>query len=584
MQDQLVGAATDLVDGVDQPAAEADLLGDSLRLEACTLMERAANDDRQQRWQAAVLTGDLLDRARRALAVKEMEPSTFARVLRSSVLIRDMAAVPDLPADPVLDELITHTTEHGLASHNAAAQALRGNLAEARGDLDEAMDAAVNAMVTVELINEPSLERVFASNDIATLLLRLGLVRTAAQCYGNAATDAEAAGLRREYIITLGNQVASELLYAMALERTPEPQRAERHFAIAVELAKQGVRYWQQMQPERMREDHAAGFRAALAVDGLQVASDALSSPAPQSSPESSESPKSPKSPESPRSLPGSPDAGAAAEELEAQLRIHLASNDPECRLLPGIMLARRLAATGRREEARDLLGELAEWPRLYQAQPQLRVAVIRHLCAVDDPGPMPRYVTALENELWSQWVSRGRDLRARLERERLRRKHGPIRALAAEDPLTGLPNRRALDELLADQASADAPGAVAMVDLDELRVVNFRGSHADGDATLRAVAVAMRATLPATDSVIRYGGDEFVVLLPGDDVDTAAEKVERVVAAIAALPADRGHGVTASAGLVAVAPDESADSILVRADDAMSQAKQDGGNRVQIA
>ena len=541
MHDQLSGGAIDLVNGVSQPAAAAGEPGDALRREACTLIERAQQDDRQQRWEAAVLSGDLLDRSRRALAGRQMRPSTFARILRSMVLVRSYADLADLPPDPVLDELVTHTTEHGLASHNAAAQALRGNLAQARGRLDEAMDAAVNAMVTVEL-TEPSLERVFALNDIATLLLRLGAVGMAAQSYANAAADAERAGLLREYIIVLGNRVMSEVVHGLALERTNTPELALDHFATAVDLAREGLKRWQRADPPPdLREDHAAGFRAALAFDSCD-------------------------------------------DELESQLRGHLTSVDAECRLVPGIALARRLTTTGRRDEARELLAELADWPSLPQAQPQLRVSVIRHLHEAETPGEVPRYIRALEAELWSHWVARALDLRARLERERLRREHAPIRALASEDPLTGLPNRRALDELLTKLAGLDQPGAVAMVDLDGLRMINRRGRHVDGDATLRAVAVAMRGTLPATDCVVRYGGDEFVLLMPGDDVETATAKTRRVVAAIAALPPDRGFGVTASVGIVAVHPGESVDSILVRADDAMNCAKEDGGNRVNAA
>ena len=121
------------------------------------------------------------------------------------------------------------------------------------------------------------------------------------------------------------------------------------------------------------------------------------------------------------------------------------------------------------------------------------------------------------------------------------------------------------------------------MIDLDGLHRINQRDSHADGDAALRAVAVAASATLPATDSIIRFGDDEFVLLMPRDDLPVAAAKLERVVAAIAALPPDRGFGITVSAGVVAVRPDENADSILVRADNAMAQAKAAGGNQMRL-
>lgn len=541
MHDQTSSAATGLLDcAAEQPDAEP---GDALRIETCTLVERARLGDHQQRWEAALLSGDLLDRARRALAGEDLAPSTFARMLRAGVLVRDLANVPELPPDPLLDELITHTTEYGLAPHNATAQALRGTLAEARGDLDAAMDAAVNAMITIELLNEPSLERAVACDDIGALLLRLGTVSLAVRSYAEAAADTEATGMLREHLITLGNLVASELILGFALERSPRPERAAEHLHTATRLARQGLRKWQLANPApRLQEDHAAGFRSALAMESYDG-------------------------------------------ELEAQLRVHLTSADPQCRLVPGIVLARRLAATERTDEARTILTELVNWPRVRQAPPQLRIALIRHLAELNEttPGSPPPYVSAMEAELWASWETTDRDLRARLEHERLRRKHGPIRALAAEDPLTGLPNRRALDELLANLAAASQPSAVAMVDLDGLRAINQRDSHADGDATLRAVAVAMRGKLPVTDSVIRYGGDEFVLLLPGDDLTSADAKVKGVVAAVAALPADRGFGITVSAGVVGVRPGENADSILVRADDAMTEAKDAGGNQVHL-
>jgi diguanylate cyclase (GGDEF)-like protein len=556
VHDQSSCVVANLPNGDDQPnqvdslragacaqRTQGDGPADALPAEACALLERAQAGDRQQRWQAAVLTGELLDRARRAMAGTVLTPATFARMLRASVLVRDLADVPDLPPDPLLDELITHTIEHGLTLHNAAAQAVRGTLAEARGDLDVAMDAAVNAMVTVESVDEPSLGRIFARNDIAGLLLRLGTVGLAVRSYAEAAADAEAAGLTREYLITLGNRVTSELVLGFTLERTPKPERAAERFDTAARLAKQGLTTWRQADPAPdMRVDHAAGFHAALTISGY----------------------------------PG---------ELESRLRMHLTSADPQCRLVPGIVLARRLAETGRTDEARTMLTELITWERVRQAQPQLRIALIRHLAELNEATPgsgSSPYISAMNTEFWELWVARGHDLRARLDRERLRRRHGPIRAPAAEDPLTGLPNRRALDDLLANLTTADRPGAAAMVDLDGLRTVNDRDSHADGDAALCAVAVAIRGTLPPTDSVIRYGGDEFVLLLPGDDLTSARAKLERVVTAVAALPADRGFGITISAGVIDVKPDESADSILVRADDAMCQAKEAGGNRVR--
>ena len=317
MHDQPSCVATDPAGGADRPdplragacamIAEAGGPAESLGIEGCILLDRAQAGDHQERWQVALLTDDLLDRARRALAGAGLSPSTFARVLRASVLVRDLAEVPQLPPDPLLDELITHTIEHGLGAHHAAAHALRGTLAETRGDLDAAMDDAVNAMVTVENAGEQGLERVFASSDIAALLLRLGTVGLAVRSYAEAAADAKAAGLIREHLVSLGNQVASELILGLTLERTPKPERAAEHFHTAARLAEQGLRTWRLADPApSLRYDHAAGFHSALAIQSCDG-------------------------------------------ELEVRLGEHLTSADPQCRLVPGIVLARRLAASGDR-------------------------------------------------------------------------------------------------------------------------------------------------------------------------------------------------------------------------------------------
>lgn len=223
---EVVTGPEEPVDADGQPVIIASEVAEQLREQACKLLEQVQRDDRLSQWQAAVMTGDLLDRARRSLAGEDLPPTTFARILRSCVLVRDRATVPDLPPDSLLDELVIHTTEHGLASHNAAAQALRGMLADARGDLDEAMDAVVNAMVTVELDSQPSLERVFASNDIGSLLTHLGLVDIAVEQFDMAALDCAAAGLLREQIIVLGNKTISAIAHGLSLERAAQWDQA----------------------------------------------------------------------------------------------------------------------------------------------------------------------------------------------------------------------------------------------------------------------------------------------------------------------------------------------------------------------
>jgi diguanylate cyclase (GGDEF)-like protein len=188
-----------------------------------------------------------------------------------------------------------------------------------------------------------------------------------------------------------------------------------------------------------------------------------------------------------------------------------------------------------------------------------------------------------LEGELWDMRNNRMVTLRTRREHERLSRVHGTVAEQAMHDPLTGLPNRRKLDERLEELLGPPAvqPVAVALVDLDGFKGVNDRASHAEGDDVLRVIAGTLKNTLRGDDLVARYGGDEFVALLPGAPLAAAEAALNRAVRKVAGLPADLSRGVTLSVGVVALRPNETASSVLARADAAMYLAKRSGGNAV---
>jgi diguanylate cyclase (GGDEF)-like protein len=158
-------------------------------------------------------------------------------------------------------------------------------------------------------------------------------------------------------------------------------------------------------------------------------------------------------------------------------------------------------------------------------------------------------------------------------------------RADAAIDPLTGLFNRQTLaaraNELLMKSRASEAPLAVLIGDLDHFKRVNDRQGHHVGDAVLREVASVLRANVRTLDHVYRYGGEEFVVLLPQTDEARAlavAERVRRVVAA--AHPA--GHEMTMSIGLSVAGRERiEFDDLLIAADRALYRAKVEGRNRV---
>jgi diguanylate cyclase (GGDEF)-like protein len=160
----------------------------------------------------------------------------------------------------------------------------------------------------------------------------------------------------------------------------------------------------------------------------------------------------------------------------------------------------------------------------------------------------------------------------------------------AATDALTGLPNNRAVQDTLkrmvAQANRAQKPLAAMLLDLDHFKQINDTFGHGRGDEVLAAAADAMRSALRASDFVGRYGGEEFLILLPDTDRDGAmrvAENVRAVVAAVAVPAVDRA--VTASLGVAVLGEDGvDGDTLTRSADRALYAAKSLGRNRVASA
>jgi diguanylate cyclase (GGDEF)-like protein len=149
----------------------------------------------------------------------------------------------------------------------------------------------------------------------------------------------------------------------------------------------------------------------------------------------------------------------------------------------------------------------------------------------------------------------------------------GRLTQIAMTDALTGLPNRRAWDARLEQAIRGAEAVCVAILDLDRFKDYNDDHGHQAGDRLLKEAAAAWRAQLRPTDTVARYGGDEFVVLLQGDDLEAARAVVDR-------LRAVTPHGHTCSAGIARRENDEDAAGLVRRADQALYQAKRAGRNR----
>jgi diguanylate cyclase (GGDEF)-like protein len=160
----------------------------------------------------------------------------------------------------------------------------------------------------------------------------------------------------------------------------------------------------------------------------------------------------------------------------------------------------------------------------------------------------------------------------------------------AATDALTGLPNARAVRDtakrMVAHANRSESPLAVALLDLDHFKGINDTYGHGAGDEVLAIAAEVMRTSLRESDFVGRYGGEEFLLLLPDSDVDDAVvllEKLREAIAQISVISVDRA--ITASIGVASLPEDGSdSDSLIRTADRALYAAKSNGRNRIETA
>lgn len=163
------------------------------------------------------------------------------------------------------------------------------------------------------------------------------------------------------------------------------------------------------------------------------------------------------------------------------------------------------------------------------------------------------------------------------------------IEELAELDELTGSFNRRCIMRMLDDEIAraqrSNTPCTIALIDLDWFKRINDAHGHPVGDEVLRTFAITVFANIRSIDRFGRYGGEEFLLILPAT-LDIAAhralDRLRMIVADLDWSTIARDMRVTVSAGVVTLRPGESADSILARADVALYQAKNLGRNRIE--
>ena len=493
------------------------------------------------------------------------EPMLVAQLLRASAIARLVTKGLATEAEPRLDEMLAHTRRHGLALLRADAHALRGRRLQLAAQDDAALTEIARALAILDDSAVPDRQvgprnwnRMLSSAliDCWLVLNTLGVYEAAEEVIGRAAAAIRESASPHEIALQLMNRVKMLLGWGLRLERIDEYDESVEKFRTAASMAQAAEGpFAESLFPRK------AGVPAVDQV-GVLAASLALANPDP--------------------------------EHIERLEKLHGAESFPNEHEIVAIALARCLDKANRREEALVILRKARERMADDPSHSSMRLNIARELARLDtNPDyasgasqSLIDYATRLEAEMWTLRESQIATLNARREHERLSAEHGAITQQALQDPLTGLPNRRALDEKLRLlSSSADAqPLAVALVDLDGFKGVNDKQSHAEGDNVLRVVASTLRDALRGDDVVARYGGDEFIVLLPGAPASAAKMALGRAVKSVAALPHHLSHGVTLSIGLVSLRPQERAEQVLARADAAMYQAKRGGGNQVASA
>ncbi len=160
-------------------------------------------------------------------------------------------------------------------------------------------------------------------------------------------------------------------------------------------------------------------------------------------------------------------------------------------------------------------------------------------------------------------------------------------RRAALIDPLTGLYNRRALEDLLAELWAAPTPLTMLVADIDHFKKINDTYGHQVGDVVIRQVADVLRKCIRGEDYAVRYGGEEFVVVLPDTDLAGGLQVAEHIRQRVSKLRLVRKHdnlaidAFTLSVGVAARRAGDTHETLFKRADEALYLSKSGGRNRV---
>jgi diguanylate cyclase len=241
-------------------------------------------------------------------------------------------------------------------------------------------------------------------------------------------------------------------------------------------------------------------------------------------------------------------------------------------------------------------LSQMTESTGAYQGQMEENARLIEQAKTITEIAPLLKDVVGATRSMAHDSLTARDELRGMREKAltteaelvKLHKELDRVSALARHDPLTGALNRKGLEESLDREVSnfrrKETPLCMAMLDIDNFKAINDRLGHATGDEALTHLATVAREVMRPQDSLSRYGGEEFVILLPDTPLDKGIEAMTRLQRELTKrffLAGTEKLMITFSAGVAQLAPNEKGHDAIRRADQAMYLAKRAGKNRV---
>lgn len=246
-----------------------------------------------------------------------------------------------------------------------------------------------------------------------------------------------------------------------------------------------------------------------------------------------------------------------------------------------------------------ERLATMTETSGTYHAQMEQCASQIASATSLEEITPVLQEVMgatrsiALDSRIAHDELAslRERTKQKHIEMEKLQQQLDLVSAQARHDPLTGALNRKGLNEVMEREIArtlrSTSPLCLALLDVDDFKLINDRLGHETGDAALVHLAEVVRTVMRPQDMLSRYGGEEFVLVLPDTTVAQGVEAMQRLQRALTArffLKDNNKVLITFSAGVAQLAAHETSTDALQRADQAMYLAKRSGKNRVLAA